>query len=236
MKRTIAAALLLLLAPSGVAAQGLAMQRISGKAFAALAARAVDALPTNALDAYVPAFSVPDQFVQPGRVALRVQRPLVTGTYVNVPIDVDVDGKLTRTVYAGYRIQHDVLTAVAAHDLAPGTVIAAQDVRLARVPFSGEPGNGTAVLIGRKITGAVVKGQPIYIAQTQADQIVQAGSTVVLVVRDGAVSLTADVIARTSGALGDEVSVFNPSTNKALSGIVTAPGMVELDLSGADTQ
>ncbi|MHB8144911.1 MAG: flagella basal body P-ring formation protein FlgA [Vulcanimicrobiaceae bacterium] len=40
--------------------------------------------------------------------------------------------------------------------------------------------------------------------------------------------------ARTSGGLGDQVQIYNPSTNKSLSGTVTGPGRVELDLSGGN--
>ena len=58
----------------------------------------------------------------------------------------------------------------------------------------------------------------------------KAGSTVVLIVRDGPVALSADVVARTAGGMGDVVAVYNPQTKKALSGVVTGPNRVELTL------
>ena len=48
--------------------------------------------------------------------------------------------------------------------------------------------------------------------------------------RDGPVSLTADVIARTGGGLGESVTVYNEQTNRILSGTVTGPNRVELTL------
>ena len=57
----------------------------------------------------------------------------------------------------------------------------------------------------------------------------------VLIVHDDGVSVVADVVARTGGGLGDQVSIYNPQTNKTLSGTVIGPDRVELNLSG-DTQ
>ncbi len=92
------------------------------------------------------------------------------------------------------------------------------------------------MLLGRRVQNAFFKDQPITIEATAVNQIVKAGSTVVFIVRDSGVAVTADAIARTGGGLGDQVFVFNTSTHKALSGVVTGPGTVELDISGGDQQ
>ncbi len=227
------AAMLLTLAPIGARAQG-SVLHVSGRQIAQAASREIAQLTHDADHQYVAASLIPDQLVTGDRVALRAQTPIGTQAFVNVPVAIDVDGKLDRTVYVGYRMQQFVETAVAAHDIVPGTVLAADDLTMARVPFTGRPGNGAEALIGRKVTGSVLKGQPVTIEATSVNQIVKAGATVVLIIRDSGVQVTADVIARTSGGLGDQVSVYNPSTNKALSGTVTAPGTVELDISGGD--
>jgi flagella basal body P-ring formation protein FlgA len=54
----------------------------------------------------------------------------------------------------------------------------------------------------------------------------------VLIIHDGGVDVVADVVARSSGGLGDQVALYNPQTNKSLSGTVIGPDRVELDLSG----
>jgi flagella basal body P-ring formation protein FlgA len=235
MMRTLLAlaAAILTLAPAGALAQG-SVLHVSGRQIAQIAAREIAGIAHDADREYIAVSMVPDQILSGDRVALRAQAPIGTQSFVNVPVAIDVDGKLNRTVYVGYRLQQFVETAVAAHDIVPGTVLSADDLTMAREPYRGRPGNGIDALVGRKVNGSVLKGQPVTIEATAENQIVKAGATVVLVIRDSGVQVTADVIARTSGGLGDQVSVFNPSTNKALSGTVTGPGTVELDISGGD--
>lgn len=210
-----------------------ATQHIAGARFEALAKPAVRSVAPSGDAALIPAFHVPDQVVPAGSASLAVGTALVSPSYVNVPIQINVDGKYNRTVFVGYRIQQYVKTAVATHDLVPGSVLTSDDVTMARVPYSGQRTNGTQALVGRKIVSALRAGQPVPIEYTQTDQIVKAGSTVVLIVHDDGVSIVADVVARTSGGLGDDVSVYNPQTNKTLSGTVIGPDRVELNLSGA---
>jgi flagella basal body P-ring formation protein FlgA len=227
------AAVILALAPLGARAQD-SVLHVSGQRITQAASREIASLPHDPDHQYVVVSLVPDQVLNGARVSLHAQAPIGNSSFVNVPVAIDVDGKVDRTIYVGYRFTQYIETAVAAHDIVPGTVLSADDLAMARVPFTGRPGNGIDALIGRQITGSVLKGQPVTIEATSVNQIVKAGSTVILIVRDGGVEVSADCIARTSGGLGDQVSVYNPSTNKALSGTVTAPGTVELDISGGD--
>ena len=219
-------------APLPARAQAAQTQRIPGDRFVVLAKGAISTIVLGADSALVQAAPVRDQIVPAGAVSLVVESPLATSTYVNVPIDVDVDGSFLRTVFVGYRMQQYVRTAVAAHDLVAGTVIAGGDVTMGRVPWSGRLGNGTDVLVGRKFYVPFRKGQPVYVEETQTNQIVKPGSSVVLIVNDGGVSVVAEGVARTGGGLGDEVSVYNPSTNHTLSGTVVGPDRVQLDIMG----
>jgi flagella basal body P-ring formation protein FlgA len=219
-------------APLPGRAQTAATQRISGNQFVSLAKHAIGSVSIAGDSGLIQATPVRDQVVPAGALSLVVESPLATPTYVNVPIDVDVDGSFVRTVFVGYRMQQYVRTAVAAHDLVAGTVIAAGDLTMARVPSNGRLGNGADVLIGRKIFVPFRKGQPVYIEETQTNQIVKPGSSVVLIVNDGVVSVVAQGVARTGGGLGDEVSVYNPSTNHTLSGTVVGPDRVQLDIMG----
>ena len=229
-----AAALILALAPFGARAQGISTQRISGKRIAMLAAREISTVSHNADQDFIAASIVPDQIVSDGQVELHAESPIGTTAFVNVPVQIDLDGRLDRTVMVGYRMQQYVQTAVAAHDLVPGTVLSSDDLAIGRVPYTGRPGNGVDALVGRKINEAFTRGQAVTIADTTENQIVRAGSTVVFIVRDSGVEVSADAIARTGGGLGDQVFVYNPLTHKALSGTVTGPATVELDISGGD--
>ena len=218
----------------GVARAGvLQTQRISGTRLGALAARVVRSVVIGKDATLVSAFSLADQIVPAGRASLVVGSALANPSYVNVPIEIDVDGHFVRTIFVGYRVQQWVKTAVATHDLVPGTVLSSSDLRIDRVPFNGQRVNGEQALIGRRIASAFRSGQPLYIEETQTNQIVKPGASVVLIVRDGGVSVVADVVARTGGGLGDEVSVYNPDTNKTLSGTIVGPDRVELKLGDA---
>lgn len=209
-----------------------ATQRIPGTRLLALAKGALGSVHVTRNEALILAAPVTDQILGPGSVALRVESPLVTPSYVNVPIDILLDGSFVRTDFVGYRVQKYVRTAVATHDLIAGSVLGSRDVALARVPSFGRPPNGTRALIGRKIVTTVRKGQPIYPEETATNLIVTAGSTVLLIVNDGGVSVVTEVQARSSGGLGDEVALYNPRTNTSLSGQVVGPDRVELDLLG----
>ena len=210
-----------------------AVVRVSGHTIEELAKPAARSVRLAADASLIPAFTVPDQSVPKGALSLVVQTALTTPSFVNVPIEIDVDGKYLRTVFVGYRIQKYVTTAVATHDLLPGSVLTPGDVALAKVPFNGQHTNGVQALVGRRIVAAFRSGSPVAIEQTQTNQIVKAGASVVLVVRDSGVSVVADVLARTSGGLGDEVNIYNPQTNKTLTGTVVGPDRVELNLGDA---
>jgi flagella basal body P-ring formation protein FlgA len=158
--------------------------------------------------------------------------PLVTASYVSVPIAIRVDGKVARTVVAGYRVTSYVRTVVAARDLAPGAVLADGDLTIARIAFNGRPAVGTDVLLGRVLRAATPKGTALYVEQTAPNDLVKAGQPALLIVHDGAVALAADVVARTGGAIGDTVTVVNTQTQKALAAVVTGPNRVEIDLPG----
>lgn len=218
-------------APVSVCAQA-TTQRVSGKRIEHLAKPAADSVSLEGDAALIQAFAIPDQIVPAGSLSLTVGTALINPSYVNVPVEIDVNGKFLRQIFVGYRVQKYVRTAVAAHDLVPGTVLTPDDVKIARVPFSGQRLNSTDVLIGRRVVGATRSGATIAIESTQTNQIVKAGNSVVLIVHDGGVSVVADVVARTSGGLGEEIQMYNPQTRKTLSGTVVGPDRVELDLSG----
>ena len=210
-------------------------QIISGARVAAIADKIAHGLVGGPDRSIAPAYTVADQNLPAGAVQLApAGSPFVSATYVGVPVAIRIDGKLARTVVAGYRVTSYLHTAVAARDLAPGAVLAESDLALARVASNGRPAVGTDVLMGRKLSAATPKGAPLYVEQTVPDTVVKAGQAAILLVRDGAVALTVDVVARTGGAVGDTVTVFNPQTQKAIAAVVTGKNRVELTLPGGE--
>ena len=216
-------------------AGGQTLQVVAGARVAAVAeriARGVVSGPDRSLAA---AYQVADQRLPVGTVEIEAAgSPFVSASYVGVPVAIRVDGKLARTVVAGYRVTTYVRTVVAAHDLAPGAVLAADDLTFARLPSNGRPTIGTDVLVGRRLNVATPKGAALYVESTMPNAVVKAGQAAILVIHDGVVALMADVIARTGGAIGDTVTVVNPQTQKAIAAIVTAPNRVELTLPGGE--
>jgi flagella basal body P-ring formation protein FlgA len=234
MKRLplVAVALALALVCVPGLARAATQQIVKGASFEALATPISKAVRLTGDAQLVQADPVPDQLVPPGHIELIAQSAIVTPTYVNVPIEVDLDGKFLRQIFVGYRVLNYVQTAVATHDLVPGALLSADDLKIARVVFTGQRVNGTDVLVGRRVITAVRAGAPVTIEDTRVDQIVKAGNTVTLIVDNNGVRIATDVVARTSGGLGDEVSVYNPQTSKVLSGTVVGPDRVEVNLSG----
>jgi len=183
-----------------------------------------------------PARGITDQSLPLGQLALSTGSPQVNPNLIAVPVAIAVDGRVRVTLLVTYRIMQYMHTAIAAHAIDPGTILSADDLTLDRVPSVGRQPVDIASLVGRKIRTMVAKGAPVYFEQTAVVELVKAGSTVVLIVRDGPVALAADVVARNSGGLGDTVAVYNTETKKALSGVVTGPNRVELYLPSANPE
>jgi flagella basal body P-ring formation protein FlgA len=151
-------------------------------------------------------------------------------------VQISVDGRVARTVTAGYRVQQYVHTAVATHDLAPGAILGPEDLTLARLLANGRPAVDLTALVGRKVRAATPRGAALFVEQTSVNELVKAGAGAILIIRDGPVALTADVIARSGGGLGESVTVYNAQTRKILTGTVTGPDRVELVLPGGDPE
>jgi flagella basal body P-ring formation protein FlgA len=209
------------------------VQLVAGERIAAIADRIAGTLVAGPDRTLTPAFKIVDQTVPAGTIAIATGTPQINPSYVAVPVTIDVDGRVARTLIAGYRVTTFVTTTVAAHDLTPGTVLGPGDLAAARVPSYGRPGTEPAALIGRQLHTTVARGAVVYVEQTAPPLLVRAGQPALLIVRDGPVSLAADVVARTGGALGESVSVWDPQTQRALSGVVTGPNVVELVLPGS---
>ncbi len=222
------------LASTTVAMAPVITQNVSGATIAALTDKLATGLVRDADRSVVPAFRLADQAVPLGKVEITPLAPLVYATYIAVPVQISVDGRVAKTVTSGYRVQAYIHTAVAAHDLTPGALIGPDDLTLSRVLSNGRPSVDVASLIGRKLRAATARGAQIFVEQTSVNQLVKAGSGAILVVHDGPVALTADVIARTGGGLGESVTVYNAQTNRILSGTVTGPDRVELTLPGGE--
>jgi flagella basal body P-ring formation protein FlgA len=210
-------------------------QVVPAESIAALAVTLARRAVPNPDRALAPAFQIVDQTVPLGAISLVAAGKLqVNASYVGVPIAIDIDGKVARTIFAGFRVTSYVQMVVAAHDLTPGTIVSADDLTYARVPFGGRQPLEIATFVGRKMRSTVAHGDVLYPEFITVNEIVHAGMPALLIVHDGPVRLAADVVARSSGGLGDHVSIYDPQTQRVLSAIVTGPDTVEFALPGAN--
>lgn len=172
-----------------------------------------------------------DQRLGPGSVTLHAEPAQRFGdSYLNVPVTIAVNGRAVRSVLIGFRIASYTDRVVAVHDLHPGDVLDASDFTTRRVLDGGAPGPLLQQFTGRVVASDIPAGQVAQLWQTTVRELVHGGQPVVLIVRDGGVALADDVVARTSGALGDSVMVYDERDDRTISAIVTAPGQVELTL------
>src|SRR5581483_2270510 len=163
-----------------------ANQTIAGARIAAVAEGVARGLVSGGDRTIAPAYGIADQQVPEGAVALApAGAPFVSPSYASVAVAISVNGRLARTVVAGYRITTYVRTAVAAHDLPPNTLLAPDDVAIARVPANGRPVVTPEALIGRRLRMALPKNAPLYVEETTANQVVLAGQPAILIVHDG---------------------------------------------------
>jgi flagella basal body P-ring formation protein FlgA len=72
----------------------------------------------------------------------------------------------------------------------------------------------------------VVAGKPIRDLELENPQIVDRGSAVTLLYKNGAMTLSARGKSLQNGARGDTVRVVNMASNKSLEGLVTAENEV----------
>jgi flagella basal body P-ring formation protein FlgA len=210
-------------------------QVVPAERIAAFAEHIARALVPDSERALAPAFRILDQSVPLGTVAIvAAGKPQVNATYIGVPVAIAIEGHVARTMFAGFRITSYVRMPVAAHDVAAGAILNGDDIAYARVPFDGRPARDADAFIGRKVRSLIARGDVLVPELTVVNEIVHAGMPAVLIVRDGPVRLAADVVARSSGGLGDYVSIFDPQTQRVLSAVVTGPDTVELALPGGD--
>ena len=120
---------------------------------------------------------------------------------------------------------------VAVARLAAGTVVRADDVRLARVHVAmvhSEVLHETADAVGMQLRHPMMAGQPFAVAEMARPTLVQRGSDVQMQLQAPGISLLAQGVAMESGATGERIRVLNPSSRAVVEAIVIGPGQVRV--------
>jgi len=120
---------------------------------------------------------------------------------------------------------------VAVARLATGTVVRAEDVRMARVHVAvvhREVLHTKTMAVGMQLRHPVVAGQPFAVADVMHPTLVQSGSNVQMQLEAPGLSLLAQGVAMESGATGERIRVLNPSSRAVVIAEVIGPGRVRV--------
>lgn len=85
-------------------------------------------------------------------------------------------------------------------------------------------------LVGRQTTRTIFPGRTISYGDTREADLVSRNGIVRLIARKGPMVIETKGRALDSGTRGDEILVMNLDSRRTLSGVITAPGVVEVML------
>jgi flagella basal body P-ring formation protein FlgA len=139
-------------------------------------------------------------------------------------------------IWATATVRVTVPRVLAVADLRPGSPIGAE--QLAAETREEFPSAAPFALRVDQVAGrwprlAIRAGSPIRTDQLEQPRDVMRGSTVHVDVRNGAARLELDALAETSGAVGEFISVRNPSSGKRFRARVDGRGRVSVDAAGS---
>ncbi|MCB8874927.1 flagellar basal body P-ring formation chaperone FlgA [Acidisoma silvae] len=134
------------------------------------------------------------------------------------------------TLYVSVTVDSRMAIVVAAQPIAGGSAITPDDVTLQDEPLSLYAGRQVYRHI-QDVTGAIAvlslpRGAILTSTTVQQPVVVQAGQTIAVDVRSGAVDVTLEARAEQSGRIGDSIMVANPTTGKRFQATVTPNGAV----------
>lgn len=122
------------------------------------------------------------------------------------------------TEVVGLAVPVDAGHILSADDLGPVTVPASL------APYVAQPQD----IIGKEVKRRLEAGKPVRSYDVMVPQLVRKGQKVALVVKRGAMTLTAQGKALTGGGLGEQVRVQNSQSYSILEGEVVGDGTVQM--------
>ena len=124
-----------------------------------------------------------------------------------------------------------IVLPVLTHRLLPGAIIVASDLqsmRLRAATVRGEIVTTAAQAVGRAARRTLMPGQPMALGDLGAPELVTKGARVSMQLLNGGLTLLANGQAMEAGALGDRVSVLNPTSRAVIEAEVIGPGRVRV--------
>ena len=116
---------------------------------------------------------------------------------------------------------------VPTHRLLAGSVVRAEDLQPARMragPLTNDVAHGVEQIIGLAARRTISRGQPIALADLGKPVLVAKGARVSLLLQSGALIVSANGQAMESGALGDRITVLNPTSRSVIEAEIIGAG------------
>lgn len=128
-------------------------------------------------------------------------------------------------------VREFIQVPVAKHALATGTIVSAQDVKMARANLSDVPvdsARNPQEIVGQAIKYPISHGEVFSRRKLSLPSIVERGSRVTLRYRTSLLEATASGVAMEEGILGQRIQVRNESSKKVITGEVLSEGLIEV--------
>jgi len=144
----------------------------------------------------------------------------VTGDNMD-PLNLRLAGQVDDTVELPVAVGH----------LPAGSVLHADDVRMARIHVAmvhGEVLHRLDEAVGQELRHPVMAGAPFAAADVARPALVQRGANVEMQLQSPGLALVAQGVAMDSGASGERIRVLNPSSRAVVEAVVIGPGAVRV--------
>lgn len=146
-------------------------------------------------------------------------------------LSVTGSGADTASMRVSGRLLPTTEVLVLAARLPAGTVIGANDLRLARVRTAGLPANlvrAEAQAAGMALRHALAPGQPLPLSELERPAVVTKGGLVQIALDTPGLTLSAQGQAAEAGAIGDRIRVLNVASRAVLLAEIIGPGQVRV--------
>jgi flagella basal body P-ring formation protein FlgA len=141
------------------------------------------------------------------------------------------DGMEPLNLRVAGQVDDTIELPVAVARMTTGTVVRADDVRMARVHVAmvhSEVLHNQGDPVGQQLRHGIAAGQPFAVADMARPTLVQRGSNVQMQLQAPGLSLLAQGVAMDSGATGERIRVLNPSSRAVVEAEVIGPGRVQI--------
>jgi len=180
----------------------------------------------------LPGFTPPTVPVEasPKPLATALQFDAASGHFTAL-LSITGDGMDPLNLRVAGQVDETIELPVAVGRLMAGTVLRADDVRMARVHVAmvhGEVLHRPNEAVGMELRHPVMAGMPFLAADVARPTLVQRGANVTMQLESPGLSVVAQGVAMDPGAIGEQIRVMNPSSRATVEAVVIGPGQVRV--------